>query len=129
MNTQLLCTFVKKSDLDLVIDYVSKTYELPEKRIFVFENTTNSNDLYCTYNILRSNLVDYGKNTILIHRKKESNTLYTVNALNVIIRNMNNGVLDKTLPINWALYSNSLLLTNEGNLRQIKLHFFEVRNI
>lgn len=129
MNTQLLCTFVKKSDLDLVIDYVSKTYELPEKRIFVFENTANSNDLYCTYNILRTNLVDYGKNTILIHRKKESNTLYTVNALNVIIRNMNNGVLDKTLPINWALYSNSLLLTSEGNLRQIKLHFFEVRNI
>lgn len=127
VNTQLLCTFVSKPDLDLVIDYIIKTYSIPERRIFVFENVHNTDDLYCTYNIIRTDLLDHGKNTILIHRKKESNTLYTVNALNVIIREMNNGILDKSLPINWPLYGNSLLLTNSGALKQIKLQFFGVR--
>jgi len=34
------------------------------------------------------------KNTISLHRKKITNTLYTINALNELIKTINNGVLD-----------------------------------
>ena len=120
MRTQLLCTFAHRKDLDLIVDYVKKSYTVSEKRMFVFSDADNRQDLYVTYNVQPD---DYGKtpNTIMIHRKKETNTLYTVNALNVIILKANNGILDKKFIINWPNYENSLLLTDGAELRHIHL--------
>ena len=120
MRTQLLCTFAHRKDLDLIVDYVKKSYTVSEKRMFVFSDASNRHDLYVTYNVQPD---DYGKtpNTIMIHRKKETNTLYTVNALNVIILKANNGILDKKFIINWPNYENSLLLTDCDELRHIHL--------
>ena len=120
MRTQLLCTFAHRKDLDLIIDYISKSYTISEKRMFVFANAEKSSELYVTYNVEPD---DYKKtpNTIMIHRKKETNTLYTVNALNAIIRKSNNGVLDKKFVINWQIYDNSLMLTDGDDVRHIHL--------
>jgi len=120
VKTQLLCTFAHKKDLELIVDYVTKSYTISERRMFVFSDSDNRNDLYVTFNI---EATGYSKtpNTISIHRKKETNTLYTVNALNTIIRNANNGLLDKSFMVDWTLYRNSLLLTNEEALRKIQL--------
>ena len=120
MKTQLLCTFAHRKDLDLIIDYISKSYTISEKRMFVFSNADKNSELYVTYNVEPD---DYKKtpNTIMIHRKKETNTLYTVNALNAIIRKSNNGVLDKKFVINWQIYNNSLMLTDGDDVRHIHL--------
>ena len=120
MKTQLLCTFAHRKDLDLIIDYISKSYTISEKRMFVFSNAEKSSELYVTYNVEPD---DYKKtpNTIMIHRKKETNTLYTVNALNAIIKKSNNGVLDKKFVINWQIYDNSLMLTDGDDVRHIHL--------
>jgi len=120
LKTQLLCTFAHRKDLDLIIDYISKSYTISEKRMFVFSNAEKSSELYVTYNVEPD---DYKKtpNTIMIHRKKETNTLYTVNALNAIIRKSNNGVLDKKFVINWQIYDNSLMLTDGDDIRHIHL--------
>ena len=120
MRTQLLCTFAHRKDLELIVDYISKSYSVSEKRMFVFSDADKKSDLYVTYNVEPD---DYGKtpSTIMIHRKKETNTLYTVNALNAIIRKVNNGVLDKSFIIEWENYSNSLLLTDGDELRHIHL--------
>jgi len=120
LRTQLLCTFAHRKDLNLIIDYISKSYTVAEKRMFVFSNADNSSELYVTYNVEPD---DYKKtpNTIMIHRKKETNTLYTVNALNAIIRKSNNGVLDKKFIINWQIYDNSLMLTDGDDVRHIHL--------
>lgn len=116
----MLCTFAHKKDLELIVDYVTKSYTISERRMFVFSDSDNRNDLYVTFNI---EATGYSKtpNTISIHRKKETNTLYTVNALNTVIRNANNGLLDKSFMVDWTLYRNSLLLTNEEALRKIQL--------
>jgi hypothetical protein len=120
LKTQLLCTFAHRKDLDLISDYITKSYTVAERRIFVFSDADNKNDLYLTYNIERGAFTKT-PNTISIHRKKETNTLYTVNALNTIIVKANNGVLDKTFIINWETYRNSLLLTSDNDLRPISL--------
>jgi hypothetical protein len=124
MRTQLLCTFAHKKDLDLIIDYISKSYTISEKRLFVFSNADKDSELYVTYNVEPD---DYKKtpNTIMIHRKKETNTLYTVNALNAIIRKSNNGVLDKKFVINWQIYDNSLMLTDGDDIRHIHLDLYK----
>jgi hypothetical protein len=65
-------------------------------------------------------------NTISVHRKKETNTLYTVNALNEIIQRLNNGVLDKTYQLEWYNYQNSLLLTDDSiGYRIIELNMYK----
>ena len=41
--------------------------------------------------------------------------------LNVVIKNSNNGLLDKTFMVDWSNYENTLLLTNGDDLRRINL--------
>ena len=88
-KTNLLCTFAHRKDLNLIVDYVKQSYTIVEKKIFVFNDADKPNDVYVTYNVDPKE--DYKKtpNTILIHRKKDTNTLYTVNALNEIIKAVN----------------------------------------
>lgn len=121
MKTQLLCTFAHLNDVNIVTDYIQQNYTIPESRIFIFAAGHNQNTLYCTYNALYSDR--RGQNTISIHRKKETNTLYTVNALNEVIRAVNNGVLDKTYQLDWQQYQNSFILTNDAGYRVIELIF------
>jgi hypothetical protein len=123
LKTQLLCTFAHRTDLNIVIDYIQTSYEIPEQRIFVFANNMLPDNLYCTYNA--NDTIRRGQNTISIHRKKETNTLYTVNALNEVIRSVNNGILDKTYQIDWSRYQNSFILTDDAGYRIIDLIFFK----
>lgn len=123
MKTQLLCTFAHRSDINIVSEYIQHNYEIPERRIFVFSNAEVSDNLYCTYNA--NETARRGQNTISIHRKKETNTLYTVNALNEVIRTVNNGVLDKSYQLDWSIYQNSFILTDDTGYRVIDLIFFK----
>ena len=123
MRTQLLCTFAHQSDLNIITDYIQKSYTIPEQRIFVFSNAEVPSQLYCTYNVDASET--RGQNTISIHRKKETNTLYTVNALNAIIQRVTNGVLDKTFQVDWNNYQNSFILTDGNDYRVVELVFFK----
>lgn len=124
-RTNLLCTFAHRKDLTLIVDYVKQSYIIVEKKIFVFNDAEKPNDLYVTYNVDPKE--DYRKtqNTILIHRKKETNSLYTVNALNEIIKAVNNGVLDKSFIVDWNNYKNSLLLTNQDGYRRVSLELYK----
>ena len=125
MKTQLLCTFTTKQRLNEVVDIIVTCNDVLYEKIYVFQNTNELNQLICTYNIEYQH--DYQENvidTISLHRKKQSNTLYTINALNEVIRELNGGVLDKRFPIPWEDYYNSLLLTNDNGLNKIptKIH-------
>ncbi len=124
MKPQLLCTFAHRKDLDLILDYIVSSYVISEQRLFVFSDENIYNDMYVTFNVETADTKRIA-NTILVHRKKETNTMYTVNALNVIIREANNGVLDKSFIINWNAYRNSILLTSDDSLRHVRLKMFK----
>lgn len=119
MDSLLLCSFAHASDINVITDYIFQNYELERNCIFVFENEDDQDEIFCTYNVVGSN--HFIENTIMIHRKKESNTLYTINALNEIIKRTNNGILDKKFIIEWFRYNNSLLLTVNQSVRIIPL--------
>ena len=123
MRTQLLCTFAHKTNLDIVTEYIKQNFEIPEKRIFIFANHSKRNELYCTFNAEDNG--HRGKNTISIHRKKETNTLYTVNALNEVIKDLNNGILDKTMIIPWEAFENSFILLDDPGYKRINLVFMQ----
>jgi hypothetical protein len=125
MRTQLLCTFTSKSKLNEIVDIIVSCNDILYDKIYVFENQDEANQLICTYNVeFIDNYEESIIDTISLHRKKQSNTLYTINALNEVIREKNNGVLDKSFMVDWKEFSNTLLLTNETGLSKIptKIH-------
>jgi hypothetical protein len=96
----------------------------------VFSNEDDHHQLICTYNIPQNedNYIE-GIDTIALHRKKQTNTLYTINALNEIIREKNQGVLDKSFPIEWSEFQNTLLLVNDEGLNKIKTRIYTIVNV
>lgn len=115
MKTQLLCTFIETGELDRTIQEIINNHSIVFNKIYVFVLDENSEELVCTYNVDSINTSGILPKTISLHRKKQSNTMYTINALNELIKSLNNGYLDKKFPINWNDYQNSLLLTNKEN--------------
>ena len=67
--------------------------------------------------------------TIMAHRKKETNTLYTINALNRLIRNLNNGEMDKLYPIDWNSYRNYMILTDGDGFKIMKTNLFRIIDV
>ena len=81
----------------------------------------------CTYNVeYNEDFMQGIPDTISLHRKKHTNTLYTINALNDLIRELNGGKLDKSFSIEWANYRNCLLLTNDGGLNKIPTKIYKI---
>ena len=116
---KLFCTFSSKEGLDDTLREINKEYTILYKKIFVLASQ-DSEEFLCTYNIeIEGSQTKILPNTILLHRKKESNTLYTINALNTLIKQLNGGVLDTSFPINWQDYKNSVLLTQGDDLKKM----------
>ena len=127
MKTQLLCTFAKKNNLNEIIDIIISCNTILFDKIYVFNNTNEPNNLICTYNVeFETDFMEGIQNTISLHRKKHTNTLYTINALNKIILQLNNGILDKKFPIPWDNYRNCILLYNDDKLVEIKTKIHKV---
>jgi hypothetical protein len=116
---KLFCTFTSPADLEETVATINRKYSILFNKIFILESP-QSDELVCTYNIDTGNMTSSPmNNTILLHRKKESNTLYTINALNTLIKSLNGGVLDTRFIVNWQDYKNSILLTNGPDLRKL----------
>lgn len=119
MQLQLLCTFTTKHNLYETLHNIRDWYDIVYSSIYVLQDVDNSDDLFITYNI-KSNSKIQLKDTILIHRKKVSNTIYTINALNELIKENNNGVLDTKFLINWNDLKNTIIVWNGTELIKVK---------
>lgn len=123
VNNKLFCTFVDEEFIDEKIYSISNSYSIMYNKMFVlFIKSTG--EYVITYNVDQGNVDTIPDNTILVHRKKESNTLYTINALNTLIKSLNGGIVDTRFRINWKHYRNCILLTQQNDIRQLntKVH-------
>jgi len=125
VGNKLFCTFVAPDKLDETLKTLTYRYAILYNKIFVLESP-DIDEFILTYNIdvINTSSKNALPSTILLHRKKESNTLYTINALNALIKELNGGVLDTNYKVNWLDHQNVILLTQEGGLRKIhtKIH-------
>ena len=124
MNNRLFCTFTPLINLKDLIDELSSKYDIMYNKMFVLHIKSN-NEYVITYND-QGNITDIPDNTILVHRKKESNTLYTINALNELIKKLNEGVVDTKYPVNWQHYKNCILLTQHNEIKQLNTKIFKI---
>ena len=130
MKTQLLCTFTTKEKLQTTLQEIRETYHIVYNYIYVLQNKSDLDELFVTYNIDTAFKPDKPLgDTILVHRKKQTNTLYTINALNELIKSLNNGVLDKRFPIEWNDYRNCILLIQTEGFNRIDTKVKEIINL
>ena len=128
MKTQLLCTFTTQFNLEQSIRDITKNFKIVFDKIYVLQNEEKPKELICTYNVNQDDDIDFNlvKNTISLHRKKITNTLYTINALNELIKLINNGVLDTTYQVPWDLYKNMILISNKEGLSRIPTRILKI---
>lgn len=127
MRTQLLCTFTNESEFENLVDSILKEFELFSRKIFVLK-LQPSKELVVSYNII-PNSAKFLQSTIMVHRKKESNTMYTINALNRLIATENGGVLDKSFQVNWDKYRNSVILTDGDGYKVMRTSLFRIIDV
>lgn len=126
LKNKLFCTFSPKDGLERTLTTIKSEYTIMYGKIFVLESN-DSDEYLCTYNIeVPETPTKVLANTILLHRKKETNTLYTINSLNLLIKQLNGGILDTTYKINWPDYKNTVLLTQGADLRQLATKIFKI---
>lgn len=125
MSNKLFCTFSTAEGLEDVLSSIQEKYRIIYNKIFVLYS--KSQDEYiCTYNVDFGNVSTFLDNTILVHRKKETNTLYTINALNTLIKEINGGVLDTSYRVNWSDYRNCILLTKGPELKRVNTKLYKI---
>ena len=125
MNNKLFCTFTTLDELERTLVEVKSSYDIFYRKIFVLYIKSNE-EYVCTYNVEPSSIEAIIPNTILVHRKKESNTLYTINALHELIKLLNGGVVDVRYRVNWPHYRNTILLTQHNELKQLKTKIHKI---
>ena len=120
MNNRLYCTFVPEENIENTVDRIKSSYSILFNKIFVLESL-DGEKVMLTYNVDMGNSSSefLVSNTILVHRKKQTNTLYTINALNELIKSLNNGYLDKSYAVNWNDYRNCILLIQTDGYKRI----------
>lgn len=119
LNNKLFCTFTTLDELDNLVSELQSKYTIMYNKMFVLHVKSN-NEYVVTYNVDQGNVSSIPDNTILVHRKKDSNTLYTINALNELIKRLNGGVVDPRYRVNWQHYRNTILLTQQNELKELK---------
>jgi hypothetical protein len=126
LKTQLVCTFTKKYQVDDTINEIKENFPLFNNKIFMFKPLEIKEDFMLSYNIIMDSYKKFLPNSIMVHQKRETNTIYTINALNELIMNLNNGILDKSYKIEWERYKNCALLKNKDGFRVVKILLVKV---
>jgi hypothetical protein len=125
LNNKLFCTFTDIDNLDALLEEIKSKYIIIYNKLFVLE-IVGKDEFVITYNVDQGNVHTIPDNTILVHRKKESNTLYTINALNELIKKLNGGVVDSSYQVNWQHYKNCILLTQHNELNQLNTKIYKI---
>ena len=125
LNNRLFCSFTTLDGIDPLVESITNSYTIMYNKMFVLY-IKSTDEYVVTYNVEQGNVNDIPANTILVHRKKESNTLYTINALNELIKKLNGGVVNPKFVIDWQHYRNCVLLTNHNELKQLNTKIYKI---
>lgn len=120
-DIQLIGIFVQPHDLHSKINDIIDTYKnILNNRIYVL-SIVETNELFCSFNILRD---EYNKlclpDSFVVHRKKETNTIYTINAINIISNTTNNALID------WNDYKNCIIITSNKEVHALHTNIYRI---
>jgi hypothetical protein len=113
------------------VNYIIENLNLSNKYLFLFRYQEDPLQYLLTYNIITkpsggSKSLHPYLFTLRVHRKKQTNTLYTINGLNAAVAAEHNGKTGKDLRLEWDKYKNMILLTRG---KKLQAHPLEVVRI
>tara|TARA_R110002020_G_scaffold73627_3_gene188933 strand:+ start:735 stop:1175 length:441 start_codon:yes stop_codon:yes gene_type:complete len=127
----LLASFIKTIDEEEIqreVEFIVNNIEITNNLIFLLEDKEDPEKKIITYNAITTPGKPFNPRlfTMRMHRKKQTNTLYTINALNKAVAAQHDGQTGKHLKLDWNEYENSILLTAG---KELKVHPVEVSKI
>lgn len=127
-QSQLLCTFTTVDGVDSIVASIKTTYKLMFNKVYLLENIEDANQLILTYNVAKTDSLSLTPppSTISVHRKKQTNTIYTINAINKLIESKNGGKLDTSYKIDWTELQNMILVTAYGKLKIVNTKLVKI---
>lgn len=108
-------------------DYRNKLQEIrevfrPNSNLFVLENRFDDNEIFITFNTEYNFKIG---GCIKINKKRDTNTLFTIDAVNYLSMQENGEVLKDWIP-NWNEFENCLLLMRDGEFSVIPTKVKEI---
>jgi hypothetical protein len=129
LANKIFTTFTKKEELQETLERIKSNYTILYNKIFIF-SSTETEELICTYNIDMVNCTAEHiiPNTVLLHRKKSSRTLFSINAINLL--NDGSGKDENgQFEVDWEKYRESILLTRAGVFIQIHIKLYDIIHV
>lgn len=129
-----MASFLHSSDEDSILEevnFIVNNLNLTNNYVFLFAAREDKSKLLLTYNAAVTKGQPFNPRlfTMRVHRKKLTNTLYTINALNAAVAKDNDGKTGKNLKLDWEKYQNSLLLTEGKKLTVYPLEVLKIFKI
>jgi hypothetical protein len=115
--SQLLCTFSTLENYSKDIDSIAQSYKIFNNSVFVLQNVEDRAEVFLTYNVEKQSNLRHFK-TISVHRKKDYNVIYSINALNKLIAS-EAGEAGANRQVDWTKYKNSIIISCEEELKII----------
>ncbi len=130
-KTILLASFVHIDNVNTFIEYLSTQFDIEKDKVFGYKLISDDTQIVITFKIIlkdgkQINLKDFFQNSVIIH--KRGNALYTINALNELIKTKIDGDIGnidmKSVKIDWVEYQGKLILIDNQ-----KLSLFDIKRI
>ena len=130
----LLASFIKTIDEEEIqreVEFIVNNIEITNNLIFLLEDKEDPEKKIITYNAITTPGKPFNPRlfTMRMHRKKQTNTLYTINALNKAVAAQHDGQTGKHLKLDWNEYENSILLTAGKELKVHPARFLKLKTV
>lgn len=122
-QNKLYCMFLPVSNIQGTIQRLQELQI--EGKIFILD-IGKDQEVVITYNSCNILPEEFRNKTVLCHRHKLTKTLYTINALNTLVRQENYGKEDKQYKIDWTRYQDSLLVVQNKELIQFRTKLINI---
>lgn len=124
-NTQLLCTFSNVHSYQNDITSICEHYKVDGGKIYILKNEEFLSEIFLTYNVEKT-MGKHHPRTISVHRKKDYNILYSINALNQLIKEENGGQPSNTFQVDWSKFRDSIIVVNDGKIKVVPTKLMRV---
>lgn len=122
-KTILLASFIFPERVDWFLSYLEAKFEITKDKVFCYKNLDDESKVILTFKFVipegkHINLKNLFPSAVPIHKKGDA--LYTINALNMLIDQMQGDSIGntdyKSVSIDWDGYQNKLILINGKEL-------------
>ncbi len=119
-----MCTFSNQKKLEQHLSFIVNNVKVWDNRILVLQSISNCNLYYLIYNTPTK--IQNLRDTIVVHRHKSTNTLYTINCVNWLVNKKISVNAQNEKVVKWQNYKNCFMVVKDDKLTVIELKLKDI---